>query len=277
MLEETGSRLLQPITDCYRRVAGRVIALCLLAVLATAAHAQENATGTAQSVPDDYYRAEFVILERIVDPADIEEKMSGREVTPPEQTDQVLWAVGQDGTPETTLDLVKDSELYLNTAAQRLERSGKYRVLMKAGWYEAFPPGYEGDPLKVSIGNWLDGARQREIQGTITIDRKRYLHVKVNLNQWQPAPERTAEEQPGMTTVQPDQPGTAPSAEAASQASEAPATAQTAIPETMAAPTPVQLLTWIHETRRMRSEEIHFLDSPTIGVLVFFKKVEAKD
>jgi hypothetical protein len=277
MLEETGSRLLQPITDCYRRMAGRIIALCLLTVLATATQAQESATGTAQSIPDDYYRAEFVILERIVDPADIDEKMSGREVTPPEQSDQVLWAVDQDGTPETTLDLVKDSDLYLNTAAQRLERSGKYRVLMKAGWYEAFPPGYEGEPLKVSIGNWLDGARQREIQGTITIDRKRYLHVKVNLNQWQLAPEAPMEEQPDMTAAQTDQPGTAPSVEEADQASGTPATAQTPMPETMMAPTPVQLLTWIHETRRMRSEEIHFLDSPTIGVLVFFKKVEAKD
>ncbi len=35
-----------------------------------------------------------------------------------------------------------------------------------------------------------------------------------------------------------------------------------------------ELLTWIRETRRMRSEEVHFLDSPTIGVLVFFKKIE---
>ncbi|WP_339806689.1 CsiV family protein, partial [uncultured Marinobacter sp.] len=31
----------------------------------------------------------------------------------------------------------------------------------------------------------------------------------------------------------------------------------------------------IHEPRRMRSEEIHFLDSPTIGVLVFFRKLES--
>ncbi|MEO9588720.1 MAG: CsiV family protein, partial [Marinobacter sp.] len=35
-----------------------------------------------------------------------------------------------------------------------------------------------------------------------------------------------------------------------------------------------ELITWIRETRRMRSEEVHFLDSPTIGVLVFFKKIE---
>ncbi|MCL1488093.1 MAG: peptidoglycan binding protein CsiV [Marinobacter sp.] len=35
-----------------------------------------------------------------------------------------------------------------------------------------------------------------------------------------------------------------------------------------------QLLTWIRETRRMRSSEIHFLDSPTIGVLIYFAKIE---
>ncbi|MCS5561751.1 MAG: peptidoglycan binding protein CsiV, partial [Marinobacter nauticus] len=39
-------------------------------------------------------------------------------------------------------------------------------------------------------------------------------------------------------------------------------------------PAPVELVTWIRETRRMRSEEIHFIDSPTVGVLVFFKKIE---
>ena len=35
-----------------------------------------------------------------------------------------------------------------------------------------------------------------------------------------------------------------------------------------------ELVTWIRETRRMRSEEIHFLDSPTIGVLVYFRPLD---
>ena len=51
----------------------------------------------------------------------------------------------------------------------------------------------------------------------------------------------------------------------------------TAEAQPMAAPAPLELLTWIRENRRMRSEEIHFLDSPTIGVLVFFKKIEASE
>ena len=38
-----------------------------------------------------------------------------------------------------------------------------------------------------------------------------------------------------------------------------------------------ELLTWIRETRRMRSEEVHFLDAPTLGVLIFFKKIEPED
>lgn len=51
------------------------------------------------------------------------------------------------------------------------------------------------------------------------------------------------------------------------------------LPGEQAAParTPLELVTWIRETRRMRSEEIHLLDSPTIGVLVFFKRVGAED
>lgn len=38
-----------------------------------------------------------------------------------------------------------------------------------------------------------------------------------------------------------------------------------------------ELLTWIRETRRMRSEEIHYLDSPTIGVLIFFRKIAPQE
>lgn len=42
-------------------------------------------------VPDDYYRAEFVILERIVEPEAVKERMSDRSVEPPLETEEVLW------------------------------------------------------------------------------------------------------------------------------------------------------------------------------------------
>jgi hypothetical protein len=245
-LQTDGNRL-------YRLLA-RALLTGLLFTTAMASHAQQT--------PDDYYRAEFVILERIVDPAAVNERMVNRKVSAPLDTSETLYTVAGDGATRSSLKLVSRNQLHLGNAANRLERSGRYRVLMSAGWYEAFPPDYKGQPLRIEIGDWLQQAGQRAIEGHITIDRQRYLHVAVHLNHWQEGKIATA----GITQDNPAEPQGAN-----------PASTSTSVAElTLKPEVPLELLTWIRETRRMRSEEIHFLDSPTIGVLVFFKKVEAK-
>ncbi len=257
----------------WNRPMARALTAALLLTLSLAGHAQQ-ATPESDSIPADYYRAEFVILERIISPDEVTEHMANHKVEPTPETPDILWAVGKDGTPESTLDLVPASELYLNNAANRLERSGHYHVLMRAGWYEAFPPDYKGTPLRVEIGKWLEGADTREIEGTITVDRQRYLHVGVHLNHWQLAPTPPASDQPEVPAEQPESsPETGSLADLATGITDADKQAQA--PQ-ISGTAPLELLTWIRETRRMRSEEIHFLDSPTIGVLVFFKKIEAE-
>lgn len=230
-------------------------------------------------VPDDYYRAEFIILERIIEPEAVNERMSNRTVEEPTETDETLWSVRQDGTLETTLSLAPRKDLHLANAAARLERSGRYRVLVAGGWYEAFPPDYEGTPLRVETGKWIDDAGTREVEGNITIDRKRYLHVNVHLNHWQLADEAAKPAANIETDIAQEAPSTTQDSDS-SNATATPATAEGSVAQSLAvrsAPAPLELVTWIRETRRMRSEEIHFLDSPTIGVLVFFKKVEATE
>lgn len=44
----------------------------------------------------------------------------------------------------------------------------------------------------MEIGDWIDNARTREVEGHITIDRQRYLHVNVHLNHWQLAEDAQA-------------------------------------------------------------------------------------
>jgi len=226
---------------------GNRLCRLLAHTLLTALLAATSMVSHAQQTSDDLYRAEFVILERIVDPGAVAERMVNRKVEPPVNTGKALYIVGRGGSVSSSLKLANRNQLHLGNAANRLENSGKYKVLMSAGWYEAFPPNYKGEPLRIEIGDWLEQAGQREIEGNITIDRQRYLHVAVHLNHWQESKvaavgtSATASAEPNL---QPD--------------------------------VPLELLTWIRETRRMRSEEIHFLDSPTIGVLVFFKKVESK-
>lgn len=246
------------------------LAAALLGFSATAAAQQPDRSALPLApgipIPDDYYRAEFVILERIVEPEDVAEQMSARAVDAPIETEAALWTELEDGSLETTLELAPQEDLHLASAVNRLERSGQYRVLASAGWYEAFPPDYQGTPLRVETGDWINSAGSREIKGHITVDRQRYLHINVHLNHWQlvdgvpdtasPDPETTSSDPEIPPETTPDDP-------------------ETPAPEYE--PAPLELLTWIRETRRMRSEEIHFLDSPTIGVLIFFKKVEATE
>lgn len=224
------------------------------------------------NVPRDYYRAEFIILERLVDPSGIEEKMSGKQVEPTIQPDRALWVQQADGNRRSDLKLVPQSELHLNQAARRLENSGNYRVLAATGWYQAFPPDYDGEPLEIALGDWLPEAGLRAVEGHITIDRQRFLHVGIHLNHWmidESAPrvvqvtQNASEDsmEPGDPEESAPWPGTENGA-------------SFGLPEATSSASPLKLVTWIRETRRMRSEEIHFIDSPTIGVLVFFKRVE---
>ena len=264
---------------CRHTTQAALAALLMLFSAIGAAQQPERPLAPGKPVPDDYYRAEFVILQRIVDPDAVNEQMSGRTVEPPVQTDEVLWSVRADGTTQSTLNLAPRKDLHLASAADRLERSGRYRVLATAGWYEAFPPDYRGTPLRVEVGDWLEGAGTRAVEGHITIDRQRYLHVEVHLNHWQLA----ENSQPALPAAQPalaPETAAAPDATAPDELAEKvrPMTGLVANQDALAAaPLPLELVTWIRETRRMRSEEVHFLDSPTIGVLVFFKKIEAAE
>jgi hypothetical protein len=246
----------------------RALAVAVLLTFPLASLAQQANT-VSDSIPDDYYRAELVILERIISPDAVTEHMETHSVEPTPEVPDILWAVSKEGTPESTLDLVPASELYLNKAAQRLEASGNYRVLMRAGWYEAFPPDYKGKPLLVETGKWLEGVNTREVEGTITIDRQRYLHVGVHLNHWKLADNASIPETEALQT----EPETLESDPIPGSIGHLATGTNTTQEATTAS---AELLTWIRETRRMRSEEIHFLDSPTIGVLVFFKKIEAE-
>ncbi|MEC9385054.1 MAG: CsiV family protein [Pseudomonadota bacterium] len=234
------------------------------------------AQGASGNVPNDYYRAELVILQRLVDPAGIEEQMANKSVEPVEEAGKTLWVEQESGEQVTELNLVPRNQLHLGEAANRLERSGNYRVLASAGWYEAFPPDYEGEPLRVAIGDWLAESGQRAVEGQITIDRQRYLHVNVQLNHWAvsddpeavPAEPETPPQTEAVAEFSDQDSGNTLDSETGGSASEGTGTAY------QLRPAPVELVTWIRETRRMRSEEIHFIDSPTVGVLVFFKKIE---
>lgn len=225
-----------------------------------------------EDVPEHFYRAELVILEQRVNPADVEEQMAGKPVEPPVASTTNLWVEGENSSRSTDLNLVNNDQLHLNRATQRLERSGNYRVLATAGWYQSFPPDYDSGPMRVAIGDWLEAAGQRAIEGHINIERQRYLHVDINLNHWQ-VDEAALEE--ARAAAQAEALAVTENQDEITQEDGNNQSQQGAEAEPASlAPVDPELLTWIRETRRMRSGEIHFIDSPTIGVLVYFEPIE---
>lgn len=227
--------------------AGRLLAaLALFMTLATPALAA------------DTYRAEVVILERLADPI-LSEQM-GDKNPDLQQGEKRLWVEDESGNRQS--DIRTTNSLTLNNAASRLENSGKYRVLMKTGWVQRFPPNYSGDPMRIEVGELLERAGHRAVEGTIEVNRRRYLLVNVHLNHWREANDSNSENAQQENGDEGSEPGT-----------QGVGTSPASTPG-MSAPSGKELVTWIRETRRMRSKEIHFLDSPTIGVLLYFRPLD---
>jgi len=127
----------------------------------------------------------------------------------------------------------------LRSDARRLERSGQGRILFHGRWLQAVPPREAAVPVLVAGGIGFDGVS--ELMGSAAVTVGRYLHFQVELNYT--APELGAE--PAVLVMQ------------GNGASEL---ANPSLP-------PRGYMTMV-QSRRMRSEELHYLDHPKLGVIV---------
>lgn len=163
--------------------------------------------------------------------------------------------------------------LHLSAARNRLRNSGRYNIEFYLAWNEAFPPGHKTPPLVVRVGDTKDG--YSDIEGYIQIERQRYLHVTAQLYDLNLEPESASETSAGR----PEQdrlPG-----RTAAVSGEEESDAGPLLLESLTAPDaadPIEpgpeVVTWMRETRRMRSGEVHLLDSPTMGLLVYFEPLD---
>ncbi|MYL26967.1 MULTISPECIES: CsiV family protein [Halomonadaceae] len=144
-------------------------------------------------------------------------------------------------------------ELRLNNIARALENASGYRLVAFTGWQNPFPDGYRTVPLVVDVA--ADEAGEQRIQGSLQIERRRYLHVQASLHD-------THLKVPALDVAP------IPRFPVASGlilplprylAPESPAFRETA--------------TRLTENRRMRSEEVHYLDAPTFGLVVYFHPI----
>lgn len=217
----------------------------------------------------DLYRVELLLFERNKGEPEL---VSADE--PPERPDHgtPLW-VNTDWTPDAGAEAALDNEsqavlrvpdiialppesLRLGRIGRALKNDSDYRLLALTGWHEELPPGYRSVPLVVDLIAGEDG--NHRIRGSVSLERRRYLHVDVNLGRMKamepafrvapiPSPRITY---PGVGVMQLSLPST-----------------------DFLYPDPGKnwvTETWLRELRRMRSEEIHYLDAPTFGLILYF-------
>ena len=226
----------------------------------------------AQVHAGDFYRVELLLFERS---GDSPEAISGNaSITLPDHG-MPLW-VNTDWNPESraeaaianeslaivqtpTIITLPEGGLRLEAIANTLRRRQGYRVLAFTAWLNALPPGYRSVPLVVDLE--IDRPELRAFRGTLTLERRRYLHLDADLHHLRamgrrfrvaPLPPRTLLV-PGVLLGQPLGTVIVP-----------------AVPERSHWSTETHL----DELRRMRSGEIHYLDAPTMGLIAYFHRIE---
>ncbi len=235
------------------------------------------------AVASDLYRAELLLFERKgVAPEDVAHHL------PPALPDNGLpfWVETQwqpDG--ETTLDSSEEailerpeiiplpqSELRLENVAKALDSNDEYNVLAFTGWENPFPRGYRTVPLAVDLR--LGDEQKKIIRGTIDIERRRYLHVNADLYQ-------LSEMAPTLDVAPiPEEPGTHWRADILSDLENdviGESVPSFELTEPVAQTPNWKIDTWLREVRRMRSQEVHYLDAPSFGLVVYFHPIEEAD
>lgn len=171
------------------------------------------------------------------------------------------------------------SLLSLQDEKSRIRSSGKYRILYHQGWMQPVAETQRPKPIRITAGDIMDNGMY-ELDGYIAVGRGRYLHFRPDLYF---SRRLTADE----TSLLRNKSATKENEENAELIqAEALMTMETVSGTVSSAPvsnTPAnnidlfipEILT-VNQTqaRRMRSEELHFIDHPLFGIMVEIKPVD---
>jgi len=210
-----------------------------------------------------------------------------------EAPDEPRWTplqVDLDRRPYFRLDVKARS---LNTIANALKRNSEYRLLFHQAWRQPLVENQNNPAILIAGGDQFGS--HRELAGSITLSLSRYLHLRTNLwltefepnfgqppegwPQLPPAPDRPENGRPASAwSIDP-----ATFTEAATRGGSAwDRFTQTAEPQSWAPNLPGFLqedylperIVAMNQQRRMRSEELHYLDHPLFGIIVEIKPYE---
>ncbi|GGK69016.1 CsiV family protein [Amphritea balenae] len=176
----------------------------------------------------------------------------------------------QQGQPINYFTRLPKSSLQMGGKQASLRRSPDYRVLFHEAWVQPIGEIKDQNRVRITGGDILDNGLY-ELDGYISIDKARYLHFRTNLFH---SRQLSATETRLLlqATTKPDSQNltegdnlTAASSDNEAMTDDESANGnryltQTAIPDF--------LTTNLTSGRRMRSNELHYLDHPLFGVLV---------
>lgn len=194
-------------------------------------------------------------------------------------------STGQSGPPPAlAMARLPEDERDMNRYARAMTDSGDYRILFHQAWRQPVKEGDEAPWLLVSGGERF--GRHHELEGSVRLSVSRYLHLRTRL--WLTRFEPNYGQPPGAWPELPRHPDT-PLAEPATERSPAPTDADwdedwrdpepdsawdtrlnttSNLPEFMDEEYVPERIVTMNQQRRMRSEELHYLDHPLMGLLI---------
>ncbi len=162
-----------------------------------------------------------------------------------------------DGYPLQQFEQLPTGDLQLGGDAAALSRSGNYALLFHKGWLQRIDG--PSSKRKVEIRASFD---DYDLTGTLRVYKQRYLHAQPDLQLTSNRLVTTT--YPGATTEQPD----------ISATYTATGIAESENPQPLMQ-MPATVNSWqLNQSRRMRSQETHYLDHPKFGVLLRIRPVQ---
>lgn len=204
-----------------------------------------------------------------------EETAGGAEATAPPEPESATTPLGvSDSLGLRPFVLVPDKDMKLKDAARKLSTAGSYRVLIHAAWRQPLNKTGKGPLIHLhsSTGTTTnfqplrpndDAAvspplptEQEPLDGMVQVVLSRYLHLNVDLLLHKPYIAKTTATASTASTTSAT-PGPSTSAE-----------------KNLDAPLPTFLTYRLTNSRRMRSNEIHYIDHPAFGVIAHITPVK---
>ena len=176
----------------------------------------------------------------------------------------------------------------LGAKAAQMQRGGRYTVLFHETWVQPVPP--EERSLPIVLDHSGDTQQWSRLQGTIKLSLSRYLHVQTNLwlntsgdylpGTWQmPAPPLgppsliIEEQEPvDITTAIEQLPQAVVLGIDGENEGEGGEPGEVNVPVY-----PYRHAVLLEQTRRMRSNETHYIDHPLLGVVIKFTPITAEE